>query len=760
MSTVPEKNPSATSQLHRRESIHDSRMIAGGLAVSPLSGQVSSPGNIGDNAEFFWYQKPLNILQTNIREIDARGYNAGSVVKYMLDTGCNVLVINAGGIVDFFQNPLPAGMTNKFMGSRDLLREISTACKAAGIRVIARIDFRGAEEEVYKKFPDWFMLNASKQPVSTTYEYGNRKLTLYSSCYLGKHRNEYLKELVSYILKNYPVDGIWHNAPGSNGICYCDRCTAAYKAATGKELPVDQRSSPEELDRYMVWKTGVADNYMDSIKKLIKSYGQDKIYCAEIFSMYGVEGRISSGIDLNNARSHFDFLVSVAFQDSGDPDRVYQNFNYANTITKFLKSMAPEREVIILCGGNGTQHRMVSDPKTDFKVWLWEVLSVGGRWWDNYFTNIPDAAYDRRNIYDHTEAFLFVREHEKILERHAPEANIGIYYSRPTRLSYREKLEEGDRFGNDIRGVETVLMENHIPHDFILDDQVSREKLAQYNLVILPNVRCMTEGEMKLLKNYVRNGGALLATYTSSLYDEKGKQRADYGLSELFGVRYDGKKENTRRDNYQYIVNKKHPLVEADSGQTELLFNAGFTALTRPLNSAQVVCTWVPTIQNQPPDKSWVEKFSTEYPTVVENKYGKGNVIYFANQPDLLSYEIGHPDPRNLLLRGIRYLAGNTIPIESTAPSSVHIGLTKSLLNPGEYILSLVNTTSGTVRPVRELIPVQNIRVKLRLKGKSVNRYNVLRSQGDCRIRTSGQQLEFVFSRLEDFSAVHIKMNA
>ncbi len=100
-------------------------------------------------SEVFWYQKPLNILQTNIREIDARDYNAANVVKYMLDTGCNALIINAGGIMDFFQNPLPAGMANKFMGSRDVLREISTACKAAGIRVIARIDFRGADEEVY-----------------------------------------------------------------------------------------------------------------------------------------------------------------------------------------------------------------------------------------------------------------------------------------------------------------------------------------------------------------------------------------------------------------------------------------------------------------------------------------------------------------------------------------------------------------------------------------------------------------------------------
>ena len=201
---------------------------------------MSADYTTSGNNNGFWYHKPLNILQTNIREIDAKNYNAAAVIKYMLDTGCNALVINAGAIVDFFQNPLSGAMVNKFMGNRDVLNEITTACKAAGIRVIARIDFRGAEEVIYKKFPDWFMLNANKEPVSTTYEYTGRKLILYAGCYLGKHRNEYLKEHVQYIMEHYAVDGIWHNAPGANGICYCPRCTVAYNVATGKKLPFEK----------------------------------------------------------------------------------------------------------------------------------------------------------------------------------------------------------------------------------------------------------------------------------------------------------------------------------------------------------------------------------------------------------------------------------------------------------------------------------------------------------------------------------------
>jgi hypothetical protein len=693
-------------------------------------------------------------MHTVLRETDAKNYDAKVVVDYLKKDGCNALCVNAGGIVDFFQNPLAAANLNKFMGKRDILNEITTACRKEGIRVIGRIDFRGVEEHVYKKFPGWFKKDAAGNGVQTNYT----KPKLYESCYMGQYRNEYANEFVAYVLKNYGLDGIWHNAPGFNGICYCERCMEAYKAFSGKAIPL-LTAAPTELDDYMKWKAQAADQYMDRIKKTVKSFGNDKAYTAEVFSIYAVsQQRVDSGVDLNNARKYFDILVSVAFLTENAETYHYENLNYGSTIIKFLKSMAPEREAVVMYSGNGTSHRLVIDPPIDLKIWLWEILSAGGRFWNCYFTNVPTVTHDRRNAFNESAAYHFVKANEALLEQHVPVASIGIYYSRPTRLSYRNKSEEGNEFGTEIRGVETVLMENHILHDFILDDQLSKERLQRYELVILPNVRCMSEGEIKLLKEYVHEGGNLIATYATSLFDTDGKERVDFGLAELFGVNYSGKRENTRKDNYQFILNKKHPLVEADSSSTELLFTAGFTALTKPGKASEVICTWVPTIQNQPPDKASVQGFPTDYPTIIEHGYGKGKVIYFANQPDVLSIEPGHPDPRNLLLRSIRLLAKNSISIETNAPSSVHVGLTRSLHHPGQYILSFVNTTSAPVRPIRELIPVSDISVTLRLKEKSFYRHQVLRCQGQCKIKTDGSDLKFSISRLEDFCAIHIQM--
>ncbi|HTE23624.1 alpha-amylase family protein [Flavitalea sp.] len=751
-----EENFLPGGNLPRRSFIQYSSVVAGGFMLTPFFSKAATISDKAAEGPLLWYQQPLRIMHTVLREIDAKNYDAKAVIDYMKKGGYNTLCVNAGGIVDFFQNPLPAANINRIMGERDILKEISSACKEAGFKVIARIDFRGVEEHVYKKFPDWFMRNASQQPVIMNWT----KPQLYESCYLGRHRNEYANEYVSYVLKNYAVDGIWHNSPGYRGICYCSRCQEAYKQTLGKAIPVAGSASEADLDEYLVWKRQVADEYMIRLKKTIKSFGNDKVYTAEVFSLYGLGTDAEWGIDLKNAKDHFDILVSVAFLTGGGADKYYYDLNYGSTIIKFLKSMVPDREAVVMYGGNGTSHRLVIDPPIDLKIWLWQILSAGGRFWNCYFTNVPTQTSDNRNAFNETDVYMFVKANEKLLEQHVPVANIGIYYSRSTRLSYHKKSEEGDQFGNEMRGWENLFMENHIPNDFILDDQATSEGISKYKVIVLPNVRCMGDGEIALLKEYVSNGGTLIATYATSLYDANGKERKDYGLSELFGVSYAGKKENTRRDNYQFILNKKHPLVAPDSAQTELLFNAGFTALCKPAKSADVICTWVPTIQNQPPDKSWVDKFSTEYPTVVENAYGKGRVMYFANQPDLLSYQVGHPDSRNLLLRTIRLFAGNSIPIESNAPSSVNIGLTKSLIKPGQYILSLVNTTSGPVRPIRELIPVNGINVKLKLDGRSVESHKVLRCQGSCKVTTNGQNIELNISKLEDFAAVHIQMKA
>lgn len=737
--------------INRRQFLHRSSMAAGTMIFSPLLRENAFAHD--SQRELYWYQRPLRILQTVLREPDASDYDPGSVVAYMEKTGCNTLIVNGGGIVDFFQNPLPAANINSFMGKRDILKEITEACHSSGIRVIARVDFRGVEEKIFNQFPGWFSLDQQRKPKQLTYT----RPQLYASCYSGYHRNEHAVAFVKHIISEYKIDGIWHNSIGVQGICYCDRCVSAFKKDTGEAIPASD-ATPEKLDHYMLWKTDMANRHMENMKQSVKSFGADKVYTAEVFSMFEAGSRINDGIDLYMARDHFDFLVSVAFLTENSEHIHYADLNYANTIIKFLKSMAPEKEAIILYGGNGTSHRYIMDPVEDLKVWLWQALSAGGRFWNCSFTGAhPGATYDQRTAYHQTETYQFVKSHELELTQQVSVANIGVYYSRATRLSFRNKSEEGDRFESFIKGIEAVLIESHIPHDFIADDQVSSSRLSKYKVIILPNVRCLSDREVSILKDYVANGGNMVATYETSLYNENGSKRRDFALADVFGCSFTGEKVNTRKDFYQVIVDPAHPLVRPDSNETKLLINAGYTLICNASANSKKICTYNPVVHNQPPEKAWTNDWAEEHPTVLENRYRKGKVIYFANQPDLITHEFAHPDVRNLLARSIEYLAEDTLPLKTNAPESVHAGLTRSLTNPARYVFSLVNTTSGPVRPLRRVLPVFDIQSFLNL-GSNLRQYKVLRSQGQETLRDVDGRIEITVARLEDYFSLQLEV--
>jgi hypothetical protein len=47
----------------------------------------------------WWLNEPYRLVQTNLREIDARDFDMDVYVESLLDIGANTVLINVGGIV-------------------------------------------------------------------------------------------------------------------------------------------------------------------------------------------------------------------------------------------------------------------------------------------------------------------------------------------------------------------------------------------------------------------------------------------------------------------------------------------------------------------------------------------------------------------------------------------------------------------------------------------------------------------------------------
>src|SRR5262249_57330144 len=83
---------------------------------------------------------------------------------------------------------------------------------------------------------------------------------------------------------------------------------------------------------------------------------------------------------------------------------------------------------------------------------------------------------------------------------------------------------------------------------------------------ILPNTAALSDRQCRQLREFVSHGGSLIGTYETSLYDEWGVKRKDFGLADLFGVTFKGRIEGPMQNSYLRLesdpaTGRRHPLL-------------------------------------------------------------------------------------------------------------------------------------------------------------------------------------------------------
>ena len=81
---------------------------------------------------------------------------------------------------------------------------------------------------------------------------------------------------------------------------------------------------------------------------------------------------------------------------------------------------------------------------------------------------------------------------------------------------------------------EQALIQSQVPFDMLFDADL--KDLSQYRVVILGDQESLSDAQVQMLRDYVRNGGSIVATADTSMYDDWRRQREAFGLRELFGI--------------------------------------------------------------------------------------------------------------------------------------------------------------------------------------------------------------------------------
>ncbi|HUU29904.1 MAG TPA: beta-galactosidase trimerization domain-containing protein [archaeon] len=83
-------------------------------------------------------------------------------------------------------------------------------------------------------------------------------------------------------------------------------------------------------------------------------------------------------------------------------------------------------------------------------------------------------------------------------------------------------------------GFEQALIQAKIPFDIIFEDNL--KDLSKYKVLVLANTECMSDRNVELIRNYVRNGGGLVATGSAALYNEWRRPRPGFGLGDVLSL--------------------------------------------------------------------------------------------------------------------------------------------------------------------------------------------------------------------------------
>ena len=712
--------------------------------------------------------------QTNIREIDAAPghYDVEWWVQHWKRTAVQGVIVNAGGIVAYYPSELELHRRSPYLGKRDMYGEVSEAAHKNGIVVVARMDSSRANERFYFEHPDWFTVDAEGKP----YRAGDFDGPFYTACISGPYYREYLPSVLQEICERYQPEGFsdnsWSGLARSN-ICYCPHCRASFAVhSDGKSLPKAKNWEDSTYRAWVEWSYAQRVSLWELNNAVTHRYGGPDCEWSGM----------NSGSLTNQCRSFRDWramtsrvrIIFLDHQGRSQTGAIWQNAEQGKLIRSLMGDEAPMPESIAFYNNTGN-FRLSSKPEPEVRLWFAAAVAGGIHpWWHHVGADHEDRRMFRTGV----PLFTWHKKNERYLRdrRHLASAAV-LYWQRNNDFFGRDDAEE--RCDMPARGLGQALVRARIPYAMVNADQLGTTDLSRYRALLLPNIGALTDEHCAQLRAYVGQGGGLLATGETSLYDEWGDRRADFALADLFGAHSTGQslaagtdaqargRGGVRSDpSYMRFVDlpAKRPAPlrvgpsPAFSGgwdETALLPFGGELTLTRPAGEGErVALTYVPPFPTHPPEFAYMKLERTNLPCLYlkEGRRGTGRVAYLAADVDRLYWRTNQPDHGDLLASLVRWLAQDDLPVRVEGPGLVDVHAyvqggnqpetgSGSVGGARRVIVHLVNLThaNGWKAPVDELIEIDEQRVSVALqRGARATGARLLVSGGRAEVSSRG----------------------
>jgi hypothetical protein len=653
-------------------------------------------------------------------------YSPEKYAQLIADTGLSSSMVYACDHNGNCYYPTKVGHMHKNLKGHDLFGEVIDNLKKRDIIPVAYTTVVFHNDSA-KNNPAWRMEDANGNQHDGRYWY---------SCFSNKDYVEFSLEQLREVLA-YDVAGIFIDMTFWPVVCTCHNCRARYLAETGKEMPLTIDWADPEWVGFQRARERWLVEYCNQLSDLVHNEFPDKTVTLQ-------NSPILHGWTLAQTRG----VSKASDYASGDFYGGKSEHRFGAKVMSAHSNEIPFEFMTSRCIHLFYHTTMKS--KAEIVMGALTTLAHGGAYMLIDAIN-PDGTLEPRVYSLLGEVTQAVAPFEQMITREVPElkADVGIYFPLESfmdpkmngkdvkdareRCTHMEGISKAPVI-TEMTGTSRLLNKLHIPHTVVADDL---EDLSGFQTIFINNALYLDDAACERLRNFVKNGGTLIATGLTSLCAPDGTTTGNFALANVLGVDYTG--EMADRINYlqdnatgeKYVSTAPCPLVKVSTAEPL----AKITELMYPPFDPEHYAS----IHSNP----WGEVTNLDAITV--NSFGKGKCIYFAQE--ILGYE--HDDHTDYLKALLKDKICSEYQVTTNAPACVEITILKSTRS-GKWIIALVNQQDELPS-----LPIHDIEFSITLPGGNIK--DIVRCSGEPAIpKINGNRLSMRIPILNEAEFIEV----
>jgi hypothetical protein len=686
-----------------------------------------------------WIDKPMRWAQLTLVEDDPGKLDLKFWLNYFERTKSDAVCLSAGGCVAYYPTRIPFHHRSQWLGERDVLGELVTGCRKLGMVVIARTDPHATYDDVQQAHPDWIAVDADGKPRRHW-----ASPEMWVTCGLGPYNFEFMTEVKREIMSRYRVDGIFINRWDGSGPCYCEHCRRNFQDATGHELPRTSDAQNPARRAYILWRQQRLFDLWQRWDRAVRAINPNSCVIPN------TGGGATSDLDMKRIGE----LSPTLMADRQARRGVAVPWANGKNAKEFRATMGRKPIVGIFSIGLEEPYRWKDSVQSaaEFQLWAADGVANDLRPW---FTKFSGTLHDERWLKPVETLYRRYASWEKYLRNERPLARVAIVYSQQTGWFH------GGRVEDHINGWYHALIEARIPFEMVHDRLLDESHVGQFRTLVLPNIAALSGPQCDQLHSFVQRGGRVIATHETSLYDEWGAKRKNFGLAELFGVDFAGRTQARMQNTYlrlEHETARRHPMLRGLEDARRIIHGVSRVEVAPREPFAGMPLTLIPSYPDLPMEKVFPRMEKTDVAQVFLRESGKGRVVYFPWDIDRTFWEVLGVDHFKLLRNAIEWATDEPPVVEVAGPGVLDVTVWQQKKSVTVHLVNLTNPMMMK-GPIREFIPVRAQQVRVRLpQGARPRRVHLLAAEKTIRASRDGEFLSLTVPSVLDHEVVAIDL--